>query len=326
MLEGKKLYLREPDSGDYLYVKGIWEDSETMADVGGVHPLSLDAYEKWREKMCVSARSSNAYFLVFDRESRECLGEASFHNYDSASGAASLNIKIIKKYRGRKCGRESLDLLLGYYFDVAGGRVMRDLIWEKNPGGLAALLNYGFHEIRRGSDGILVEITASEWKAKNMITFKQGRNWFTFRSAAVILSPDRKRVLLHKNDTDPFWSLPGGRGEFFEPSSETVIREMKEEMGIEASVERLAFVIENFFEYGGCDCHELGFYYLVKPEGDKGRRIYETHSFEGREGEQKLHFKWFDVGELDGVAFYPSCLRSRLKDFSSAVEHIVHKD
>lgn len=163
--------------------------------------------------------------------------------------------------------------------------------------------------------------------ANNMITFKRGRNWFTYRVAAIFMSQDRRRVLLHKNDTDPFWSLPGGRGEFFEPSAETVVREMKEEMKIEASVERLAFVIENFFEYGGCDCHELGFYYMVTPEGEAGRRIYETPAFEGREGDQKLHFKWFDAAELDRVEFYPRCLRERLKNPpADSVEHIVHRD
>lgn len=159
-----------------------------------------------------------------------------------------------------------------------------------------------------------------------MITFKKGKNWFTYRVAAIILSTNRRRVLLHKNDADPFWSLPGGRGEFFEPSAETVVREMKEEMGIDVAAGRLAFVIENFFEYGGCDCHELGFYYLVEPRGDAGRRIYETPSFEGREGDQKLYFKWFEVSELECVELFPRCLRVRLKNLSGAIEHVVHRD
>ncbi|HOT74202.1 MAG TPA: NUDIX hydrolase [Candidatus Wallbacteria bacterium] len=174
-------------------------------------------------------------------------------------------------------------------------------------------------------EGALAEITAAGLKVNNMITFKQGRNWFTFRTAALILTPDRRLVLLHKNETDPFWSLPGGRGEFFEPSAETVVREMKEEIGIDASVERLVFVIENFFKYGGCDCHELGFYYLVRPEAP-GTWIYEKPCFEGREGDEKLYFKWFELSELDAVELYPRCLRARLKNLPDTLEHIVHSD
>ncbi|HPG56281.1 MAG TPA: NUDIX hydrolase [Candidatus Wallbacteria bacterium] len=174
-------------------------------------------------------------------------------------------------------------------------------------------------------NGALAKTIPAEQKVNNMITFKHGKNWFTFRAAALILNPGRRLVLLHKNETDPFWSLPGGRGEFFEPSAETVVREIMEEIGIGASVERLAFVIENFFKYGGCDCHELGFYYLVRPEGP-GTWIYEAPCFEGREGDEKLYFKWFDLSELDAVELYPRCLRARLKNIPDTLEHIVHSD
>lgn len=158
----------------------------------------------------------------------------------------------------------------------------------------------------------------------NMITFRQNGNWFTYRAVGIIFSPDSKKVLLHRSDDDPFWSLPGGRGEFFEPSRETVVREMKEEMGVETAAERLAFVIENFFEYGGYNCHELGFYYLLKAA--PGCKIFEPPAFEGREGGQKLHFEWFEVSELESVELYPKCLRAKLKNFPEAIEHIVHRD
>lgn len=66
-------------------------------------------------------------------------------------------------------------------------------------------------------------------------------------------------VLVHRATHEKFWSFPGGRAEMGEQSQDTLAREMVEELGVEAQVGRLLWVVENFFHYEGKDWHELGF-------------------------------------------------------------------
>src|SRR5439155_21430278 len=71
-------------------------------------------------------------------------------------------------------------------------------------------------------------------------------------------------VLLHRADQDNFWSLPGGRGELLEPSTETICREFREELGCDVRVERLLWIVENFFTYDASKFHEIAFYYKIE--------------------------------------------------------------
>src|ERR1700754_2554245 len=70
-------------------------------------------------------------------------------------------------------------------------------------------------------------------------------------------------VLVHRATHEAFWTFPGGRAEVGETSEETLRREMVEELGVEADVERLLWSVENFFDYEGKRWHEFGLYYLM---------------------------------------------------------------
>ncbi len=58
-----------------------------------------------------------------------------------------------------------------------------------------------------------------------------------------------------------------------ETAEEAVRREVLEETGLPYEIDRLAFVHENFFEgegsIAGLHCHELSFYFLMKPIGKR---------------------------------------------------------
>src|SRR3954449_8179577 len=97
---------------------------------------------------------------------------------------------------------------------------------------------------------------------REMITYRaQGGN-FNFRVAGVLLDRTGERVLIHRAPSEPFWTLPGGRVELMEPASEAFKREMLEELGADVQVERLLWVVENFFPYDGKRWHEIAFYFL----------------------------------------------------------------
>jgi 8-oxo-dGTP diphosphatase len=64
---------------------------------------------------------------------------------------------------------------------------------------------------------------------------------FQGRTATAIMIYPKNKILLIKRSTTPFvgyWALPGGRSEPGEPVEQTVVREVKEETGIEVRVVR----------------------------------------------------------------------------------------
>ncbi len=155
-----------------------------------------------------------------------------------------------------------------------------------------------------------------------VIVFDQGGVRFNYRVVAVVV--DRGRALLHRWETDDFWALPGGRGELLEPSRETLRREMREEMGVDVRVERLLWVVENFFDYQEKSWHELALYFLTSLLGES--RLYGLDEFPGDDEGVKLLFKWFPVEELEGVPLFPTFLRQALKAIPLTTEHVVHRD
>jgi 8-oxo-dGTP pyrophosphatase MutT (NUDIX family) len=159
-----------------------------------------------------------------------------------------------------------------------------------------------------------------------MLIIRQDSLRFVFRVAGVALHHDR--VLLHRSERDDFWSLPGGRGEMMEPSPETLRREMREETGLAVTVDRLLWVIENFFDYKGKTWHELALYFLMSFPPDSPVWA-QGQSFEGREAfpqgyELKLFYQWFPLAGLDGLTVFPSFLPGGLRQLPLTVQHIIH--
>jgi len=156
-----------------------------------------------------------------------------------------------------------------------------------------------------------------------MITFEEGGKRFTYRVAGIALEVDR--VLLLRTEKDDFWFLPGGRVELLELSQDALIREMQEELEVKVHVERLVWVVENFFEYEGRSYHELALYFLMSFPPDS--RLYEKNeAFVGDEDGLKLIFRWHPLGKLEEIPLYPTFLRKRLNSIPQITEHIVHTD
>ena len=93
---------------------------------------------------------------------------------------------------------------------------------------------------------------------------------FSGRTAAAIVEFPNNRILLIKRATVPFrgyWALPGGKVDAGETVEETVVREVKEETGIEVEiVEKIGEYHENGVQDGvGYDYYPACF--LVKPVG-----------------------------------------------------------
>lgn len=64
-------------------------------------------------------------------------------------------------------------------------------------------------------------------------------------AASAVVIDDEGRILLHKRTDNEYWSIPGGSMEPGESIGETVVREVREETGIEATVEKILGVYSN---------------------------------------------------------------------------------
>lgn len=160
-----------------------------------------------------------------------------------------------------------------------------------------------------------------------MITFDRDESRFNLRAAAVIVRGDQ--VLLARNDRDPFYFLPGGRGELHETSAQTAVREVAEEVGVEgAKAERLLWFVEHFFRFLDRDYHELGLYYLVSLPRDCDVMRGDGPFFgEEHDGRLSLEFRWFDRASLSELFVHPGFLPGRLTEgLPTEPMHLVERD
>lgn len=168
-----------------------------------------------------------------------------------------------------------------------------------------------------------------------MITFEKESNIFSYRVVGVVIN--RNRVLLQKSVPDDFWFLPGGRCEFLEISSDALIREMIEEIGIKVKIVRPLYFVENFFILNEKNYHEISIFYLMEFPSDS-KIIFENSTFLRKEyvsntekhpfhrKKFNLVFKWFDLNEIENLQLYPIFLRKSLKNIQTFPEHIINHD
>lgn len=150
----------------------------------------------------------------------------------------------------------------------------------------------------------------------------KGENWFRYRAAAIIIEDGC--VLLAGNETADYLYSVGGGVHMGETAEEAVVREVYEETGIAYEVERLAFIHENFFDgdgrISGLKCHEIAFYFLMKPTGSK---VLNSNSY-CMEGKEFMH--WIPISELKNHKAYPTFFREKLVDMLEQVEHIITRE
>lgn len=150
--------------------------------------------------------------------------------------------------------------------------------------------------------------------------FTREDRWFRFRAAAVIVEDGH--VLFARNDVDDYFYSVGGGVHLGETAEEAVVREVLEETGVAYEVDRLVFIHENFFEgdgsINGLHCHEVAFYFLMKP---RGTRELDSHSTTC--GGIPEHMHWIPIEDLHKYRAFPTFLGEKLKDQRPGIAHIV---
>ncbi len=151
--------------------------------------------------------------------------------------------------------------------------------------------------------------------------FSDAENWFRLRAAAIII--EEGNVLFIGNDKDDYLYSIGGGIHLNEKAEDAVVREVFEEMGVHYEIERLAVIHENFFLGSGPPfldkkCHEVAFYFLMKPKG-----FITTESDSISSTGAKEYLKWIPIEELGNEKSYPTFLKSYLENIPSTTIHII---
>lgn len=97
--------------------------------------------------------------------------------------------------------------------------------------------------------------------------FEKENNWFRYRTGGILIH--NNKMLFVKSSVGDYYYMIGGGVHLGETSVACIEREVLEESGINASVDHLAVVCENFFKgvggkIDGLDCHTIEFYYYMK--------------------------------------------------------------
>ena len=160
------------------------------------------------------------------------------------------------------------------------------------------------------------------------ISFKAEKGSFNYRVGGVALQGDK--VLLVTEDRFDFWYLPGGRVSMFETSEQALHREIIEELGETPTIERLLWTTEclYYFDAWNTHHHDLSFYYLIR-FADKAP-IYFLSSGVGKEEFSNettdLHFRWFDINDLEKIDLRPAFLQRALKAIPIQPQHVIVDD
>ncbi|WP_155974357.1 NUDIX hydrolase [Streptococcus ruminantium] len=136
---------------------------------------------------------------------------------------------------------------------------------------------------------------------------------FGVRATALIIKDGK--IFLTKDDKGRYYTI-GGAIEVNELVRDAVIREVKEELGVDCLVNQLAFVVENQFIQEKLTFHNIEFHFIVQPLGEMPNEMIE--------GEQKQTCEWIDLDNLVNLDIVPAFLTKELPNWNGQMKHITN--
>ncbi|WP_097321333.1 NUDIX hydrolase [Paractinoplanes atraurantiacus] len=120
-----------------------------------------------------------------------------------------------------------------------------------------------------------------------------GHDLLLLPGAGGVVRDERGRILLLRRSDNGQWSLPAGMIEPGEQPAEAALREIYEETGVRAEIERLAGVGIHETRYpNGDHCSYLSVWFRCRPVGGQARP----------DGDESLEVGWFAPDELPPVS------------------------
>lgn len=148
------------------------------------------------------------------------------------------------------------------------------------------------------------------------ISYQTGNEKFNYRACAMMIS-DGKILAMH-DERSPYYYLPGGRVAMGETAEDAVIREVREELGVDTKIVRPLWLNQAFFteDVDGLNYHELCIYFLMDiSDTDLSAR---GEKFACTEGKRTHIFEWLEFGRLKDEYFYPIFLKKEIFNLPDA--------
>ncbi|MDE6667837.1 MAG: NUDIX domain-containing protein [Clostridia bacterium] len=156
------------------------------------------------------------------------------------------------------------------------------------------------------------------------IKFETGEGIFSVRVRALIIN-DGKLLAMH-DEYAPYYYLVGGKVEVNETTEEAVLREVCEELEIEAEIVRPVFFAQNFYtdDVNGKRYHEIVLYYLL--DVSKTELLSRGDKFVIHEGKHTLTFEWLNIDGLEDKYLYPNFIKTEVKNLPKQLKFIVEHE
>ena len=151
----------------------------------------------------------------------------------------------------------------------------------------------------------------------SMLSFDNSYGHFHVRTIAVCVH--NNSVLIHQTPGHAVWSLPGGRVDMGESSTEALEREMAEELHTCVQIQRLMATIELIdHDFHGQLFHEIGLYYAVTlPD-----LAWQSTVFRGPEQNNPADFWWAPLAHLNDVPLVPGAIKRMIMTAPDAYVHL----
>lgn len=147
------------------------------------------------------------------------------------------------------------------------------------------------------------------------ILFDVDEQVFSYRVGGVLIKGNE--ILLTK-DGDSY-SLPGGHVQIGETSAEALIREFKEETGLDVEPLNVLSTFENFFPFDGRQCHQLCVYYRLKMADEAQAMVLQPDT-------PTTEYVWIALKELKALALYPIGIADQILNGSVDSTHTIYKE
>lgn len=152
--------------------------------------------------------------------------------------------------------------------------------------------------------------------------FAKGNNWFRYRTGGIIIH--NNKMLFVKSAIGDYYYMIGGGVHLGETSETCIEREILEETGINARVDHLAVVCENFFKgiggtIDGLDCHTIEFYYYMKMMDDVS--LCKDRNDDGEE------LVWLPIEEISRSKIKPELIKDHIDEIinGNKLLHVIEE-
>lgn len=158
------------------------------------------------------------------------------------------------------------------------------------------------------------------------ILFRTNDYVFSYRVAGILLYENK--ILLQKPTNDSGFAIPGGHVEFGETNAQTLIREFKEEIGVDIIVGDLKWVAEIFFPWDDKPCHQICLYYNISLK-EETQMLYDDRFIGNEQIEDRnfnIEFHWVPIMDLNKIEVYPPNIADLMEKYHDGVQHFVYQE